>query len=140
MKRGDAAAPDAVAWASAARLWEGDACAQALGMVLEHVGPGSARLAMPVRDDMANGHGIAHGGMVFALADAAFAYACNAHGERAVAAHCALTFLRPGRVGDRLVARAAEVAREGRSGLYDVTVSVEGRTIAAFRGHSRTVR
>lgn len=139
MSGSDRATPDAVARASADRMWDGDACARALGMALEAVGPGFARIAMTVRGDMANGHGTAHGGMIFALADAAFAYACNSHGERAVAAHCAVTFLRPGRVGDRLVAEASEVAREGRSGLYDVTVRADGRTVAAFRGHSRVV-
>jgi acyl-CoA thioesterase len=116
-----------------------DRAAQSLGIDIVAVGPGSATLAMVVRDDMMNGQGSAHGGFIFTLADCAFAYACNSAGNSTVAAHCAITFIRPGRRGDRLVAVAREVSRAGRSGIYDVQVSAEGTVIAEFRGHSRTV-
>ena len=95
---------------------------------------------MLFRSDMTNGHGICHGGFIFALADSAFAFACNSNGLRVVAQHCAITFLKPANLGDRLSASAVERAREGRSGIYDVTVKDEhGETIAEFRGHSRMI-
>ncbi|WP_245524089.1 hydroxyphenylacetyl-CoA thioesterase PaaI [Methylobacterium nonmethylotrophicum] len=132
--------PEAVARACAEALWAEDRASQGLGMRLDHVGPGEAVLSMRVRDDMTNGHGSCHGGVIFALADSAFAFACNAYDQRAVAQHCAVTFLRPGRRGEVLTARAVERVREGRSGIYDVTVTdAEGRVVAEFRGHSRIV-
>lgn len=132
--------PEAVARACAAAMWAEDRASQGLGISLGHVGPGEAVLSMRVRDDMVNGHGCCHGGFIFALADSAFAFACNAYDQRAVAQHCAVTFLRPGKRGEVLTARAVERVREGRSGLYDVTVTdAEERVIAEFRGHSRTV-
>jgi acyl-CoA thioesterase len=121
----------------AAAMWAGDRASQGLGMEIVEVAAGAATLAMTVTAAMANGHGIAHGGFIFALADSAFAFACNSHGEQAVAQHCAITYLKPGRVGDRLIASAREVSRQGRSGIYDVSVSVNGEAIAEFRGHSR---
>jgi acyl-CoA thioesterase len=128
------------ACACAAALWAGDRASQGLGMRIERVGPGEAVLSMTVRDDMTNGHGTCHGGFIFTLADSAFAFACNSHDQRAVAQHCSVTFLQPGRRGDRLVATAVERVREGRSGLCDVTVrDGEGQVVAEFRGLSRTV-
>jgi acyl-CoA thioesterase len=88
---------------------------------------------------MVNGQRIAHGGFIFSLADSAFAFACNSHNERAVAAQCQISFIKPGKLGDRLVATAREISRTGRSGIYDVRVTVDGTTIAEFRGHSRTI-
>src|SRR4051812_16689780 len=130
--------PLAVARACAEAMWADDNASVALGMALEEVGPGRARMSMPVREDMVNGHGICHGGLIFTLADTAFAFACNTYNERAVAQHCAVTFLRPARLGQVLVAVAEERARAGRSGIYDVTVRTgEGTTIAEFRGNSR---
>ena len=126
-----------VAQTSANAMWAGDAASQGLGMVIEAVGAGTARLSMAVTAAMLNGHGICHGGFVFALADSAFAYACNSHGDAAVASHCAITYLRPCPAGARLVAVATERAREGRSGLYDVAVVADGVAVAEFRGHSR---
>jgi acyl-CoA thioesterase len=120
-------------------MWATDNASQALGIEIVSVGPGAATLAMIVGAAMTNGHGAAHGGFLFALADSAFAFACNSYGETTVAAHCAITFIKPGRRGDRLAAIAREVSRSGRSGIYDVTVSCDGATIAEFRGHSRTV-
>jgi acyl-CoA thioesterase len=108
-------------------------------MALEDVGPGVARMAMTVRPDMLNGHGNCHGGFIFSLADSTFAFACNARGETTVAQTCTITFLRPAREGDRLVATCRELAVAGRSGLYDVHVEGPGGTVAEFRGQSRQV-
>jgi acyl-CoA thioesterase len=94
---------------------------------------------MTVAPEMVNGQRIAHGGFIFTLADSAFAFACNSHNERTVAAQGDITFIRPGKLGDRLVATAREISRSGRSGIYDVSVTVDGVVIAEFRGHSRTV-
>ena len=131
--------PDAVARACAEAMWAGDRASRGLGLELVDVGPGYATMAMTVTEAMTNGHGIAHGGFVFTLADSAFAFACNSRGDKAVAQHCAVTFLKAGQLGDRLVATAHEVAREGRSGIYDINVSAGDDTIAEFRGHSRTI-
>lgn len=137
----DAEGPDtdAIARASADAMWANDPASAGLGMMLLDVGPGYALMTMEVTDAMTNGHDTAHGGFVFSLADSAFAFACNSHGDRAVAQHCAITFIRPGKRGDRLVASAHEVSRSGRSGIYDVQVSVGDEVIAEFRGHSRTI-
>lgn len=124
---------------AARTMWAADKACQGLDIEIVAVGPGTATLAMVVREDMTNGHDTAHGGYLFALADSAFAYACNSGGETTVAAHCSITFLRPGRRGDRLVATAREVTRAGRSGLFDVEITVGGKVIAEFRGNSRTI-
>jgi acyl-CoA thioesterase len=132
--------PQAMAEACATVMWTEDRASQGLGMVLERVAPGEATLSMRVREDMTNGHGICHGGFIFTLADSAFAFACNTYDQRTVAQHCSVTFLRPGRLGDRLTARAVERSRTGRSGIYDVTVTDKaGNVVAEFRGHSRTI-
>jgi acyl-CoA thioesterase len=110
-------------------------------MELVAVGPGTAEVAMAVRPDMVNGHGLCHGGFIFTLADSAFALACNSHDQRVVAAHCTITFLAPARLGDRLTAKGVERQRFGRNGIYDITVTRDdGAPIAEFRGHSRTVK
>jgi acyl-CoA thioesterase len=130
--------PEQLARACAEAMWQDDPASRSLGMTLDDVGPGRAVLGMTVRDDMVNGHGMCHGGFIFSLADSAFAFACNTYNERVVAQHCAVTFLRPGRRGHRLIATAVERARSGRSGIYDVTVAdQDGTAIAEFRGHSR---
>jgi len=108
-------------------------------MEILQIKPGEAALTMTVMPNMVNGHGIAHGGFIFLLADSAFAFACNSRNERAVAAHCDISFIRPGKLGDRLVAVAREISRTGRSGIYDIRVSVDDTAIAEMRGHSRTV-
>ena len=136
---GDDGRADEVARASAKAMWATDVASQKLGIKIEEVRRGYARLAMLLTPAMANGHGLAHGGYIFTLADSAFAFACNTYDERAVAQQCSITFLRPGKVGRRLVAEAREVARAGRSGIYDVTVSDGTETIAEFRGHSRLI-
>jgi acyl-CoA thioesterase len=126
--------------AVAAAMWAEDHASRGLGMTLDHAAEGRAVLSMAVTEAMVNGHGICHGGFIFALADSAFAFACNWTGERTVAAHCAITYLRPARLGMRLTAEAAETVRLGRSGVTDVTVRDEtGAVIALFRGHSRTI-
>ena len=130
--------PQDVAQACANRMWDGDAASRGLGMALDQVAPGTARLSLTVTAAMLNGHGTCHGGFIFALADSAFAFACNTDGMASVASHCAVSFLRPARLGDRLVADAAERHREGRGGIYDVRVTCGEAVVAEFRGHSRT--
>jgi acyl-CoA thioesterase len=127
----------------AARMLAADAATTGLGMVLQAIAPGAATLRLTITGAMVNGHGTCHGGFIFALADSAFAFACNSHGDDAVAAHCAITYLAPARIGDVLEARATELERFGRNGIYDVVVTAEvpggRRTIAQFRGHSRVI-
>jgi acyl-CoA thioesterase len=130
---------DETARACADAMWAEDRASQGLGMRLTDVRPGTATLAMAVRADMVNGHGIAHGGFVFALADSAFAFACNSCDVRTVAYGCAITYLAPARLGDELVAVATERSRSGRTGTYDVTVSAGDQVVAEFRGTSRTL-
>jgi acyl-CoA thioesterase len=126
---------------SADAMWAEDATSRGLGMELLDVGPHRARLRMTVRDDMVNGHAIAHGGFVFTLADSAFAFACNSHGVVTVAAGADITFSAPARLGDVLVADAVETDTFGRSGVTDVRVTREsdGALIALFRGRSRSL-
>jgi len=126
-----------LASACAEAMWASDRASQALGMTLEDVGPGQARLAMEVRPDMVNGHDLCHGGLIATLADSAFAFACNSHGTVTVAAGFDITLLEPAHLGDLLVAEAREVVRRGRSGVYDVTVRRGDTVIAEFRGRSR---
>lgn len=121
-------------------MWADDVASRQLGMTIEQVSSGSATVSMEVRPDMANGHGTAHGGLIFALADSAFAFACNSHNERAVAQACDIVFAAPAHSGDRLVATATERHRFGRNGIYDVRVTRDGDVvIAEFRGRSRTI-
>jgi acyl-CoA thioesterase len=131
--------PDDLARACADAMWKDDDASQGLGMEILDVKAGQATLAMTVKPHMVNGHGIAHGGFIFLLADSTFAFACNSHNERAVAAQCNISFIKPGKLGDRLVATAREISRTGRSGIYDVRVTVDDAAIAELRGHSRTV-
>lgn len=133
--------PQRLAEACAEAMFAKDDAAQHLGMTVEAVGPGTATVAMTVDERMINGHTICHGGLIFALADTAFAYACNAYNKVTVAQHCAVTFLAPAKLGDRLSAAAVERTLAGRSGIYDIRVTnQEGSTIAEFRGHSRTIQ
>jgi acyl-CoA thioesterase len=124
----------------AAAMWADDAASRGLGMRIVDIGPGTAVMEMEVGAAMVNGHGLCHGGYIFTLADSAFAFACNSYDQRCVAQHCAITFVSPGRLGDRLTARCTERHRAGRSGIYDITVSAgDGRIVAEFRGHSRSI-
>ncbi|KAA5834384.1 hydroxyphenylacetyl-CoA thioesterase PaaI [Saccharopolyspora hirsuta] len=120
-------------------MFDEDRASQALGIELLDVGSGTARARMTITATMVNGHGIAHGGYLFLLADTTFACACNSHGPTTVAARADVTFIRPARLGDQLVARAVERTRFGRSGIYDVSVHRGEELIAEFRGHSRTI-
>lgn len=123
-----------------ANLYARDQASQAFGMALEMVETGSARLVMTVRADMLNGHGICHGGLVFTLADTAFAYACNSHGP-SVATQCTINFLAPAQLGDRLTAEAVEMVLEGATGIYDVTIRNQANEmLAMFRGVSRRLK
>ena len=131
--------PDDLARACADAMWKEDEASQGLGMEIVDIRAGQATLAMTVQPHMVNGHKIAHGGFIFTLADSAFAFACNSHNERNVAAQGAITFIRPGKLGDRLMAVAREVSRSGRSGIYDVRVTAAEVVIAEFRGHSRSL-
>lgn len=129
-----------IARACAAKMAEGDRVRQALGIEIVSVTPGAAVVSMRVREDMLNSHAMCHGGMIFTLADTAFAYACNSHDASTVAQNCSISFLAPGARDDVLTATARETALAGRSGVYDITVTrQDGRTIAEFRGLSRTV-
>jgi acyl-CoA thioesterase len=131
--------PDDLARACAEAMWKDDDASKGLGMEILQIKPGEATLAMTVLPHMVNGQRIAHGGFIFTLADSAFAFACNSHNERAVAAEGNITFIKPGKLGDRLIAVAREISRSGRSGIYDVRVSAGDVVIAEFRGHSRTI-
>jgi acyl-CoA thioesterase len=131
---------DEIARLSAEAMWAEDNATRALGIERVSVMSGRATMAMTVTPEMTNGHGMCHGGYIFLLADSAFAFACNSHGQRHVAQHCNVTFLAPGKLGSRLVAEAYERQRGERSGITDVTVRDEaGTIIAEFRGHSRSI-
>ena len=130
---------DDIARACAEAMWREDDARKGLGMAIMEVKPGLAILAMTIQPHMVNGQRIAHGGFIFTLADSAFAFACNSHNERAVAAQCNISFIRPGKLGDRLIATAREISRNGRSGIYDVRVTADDTVIAEFRGHSRVI-
>ena len=120
-------------------MWAEDRASQALGMHIVEVGPGRATLRMTVRHDMVNGHEIGHGGLTFTLADSAFAFACNSRNRRTVAAGAEVRFRAPTRLGDVLTATAVERSRDGRDGVYDVTVTREDLVVAEFTGRSREI-
>jgi len=138
----DDATQDAQALAELAgkTMYERDPASKGLGMTLDEIRPGYARMSMRVRPDMLNGHASCHGGFIFTLADSAFAFACNSHNFNTVGAGCTIDYLAPGREGDVLTAEAQEQALAGKTGVYDVTVTnTEGKTIALFRGKSHRV-
>lgn len=131
---------DAMACEIAARMLASEGTGPALGIEIEEARVGYARLGMTIRKDMANAHGMVHGGMIFTLADTAFAYACNSRNQASVAASASIIFLAPAHVGERIVAEAVEQLTSGRSGAYSVTVTKEDCTpVAQFQGHSRTL-
>lgn len=132
--------PQALAELAGKTMFDNDPASQALGMLLAEIRPGYARMTMPVRSDMLNGHRTCHGGYIFMLADSAFAFACNSHNHNTVGAGCTIDYLAPGREGDVLTAEATEQALAGKTGVYDIkVVNQEGRTIALFRGKSHRV-
>jgi acyl-CoA thioesterase len=122
-------------------LYRTDQASRSLGVEIIDVAPGRVRTEMTVRGDMVNGHGMCHGGIIFALADSAFAFACNTYGVPMVAAGASIEFLAPAMSGERLAAAANEISRNDRHGLYDVCVTNgSGRTIAQFRGRCSRLR
>ena len=139
----DAAQADAAqsdAERHARQMWCRDTASQSLGMEITSIKPGEAIVTMTIRDDMMNGHGSCHGSFIFALADSAFAFACNSYGPIAVAADCQISFLRPVPPKEQLTAYATETYRRGRNGVYDIKVKAgDGETVAVFRGKSRVV-
>ncbi|MCH9819162.1 MAG: hydroxyphenylacetyl-CoA thioesterase PaaI [Burkholderiaceae bacterium] len=137
----DEALATALAQDAVNAMWSRDQAAQALGMEIRQVLAGSATLRMRVRKDMVNGHQICHGGLIFTLADTAFAYACNSYNQNTVASACHIDFLAPGREGDVLEAVAIERSSAGRTGVYDVEVRVvDGHAVALFRGKSHRIK
>lgn len=130
-----------VAEATRDAMWANDRACKALGMRVTAVGPGTATLTMPVREDMLNGHDLCHGGLIATLADSAFAYACNAYNEVTVASGFDIHLMSGARLGDLLTATATELSKGGRTGVYDIEVSNQrGEQIAAFRGRSYTMK
>lgn len=122
-------------------MYSRDAAAQALNIEVQYVDEGNATLLMQVRDDMLNGLGICHGGMIFALADTAFAYACNSYNFNTIASGCSIDYVAPANKDDTLIAVAEERTRSGRTGVYDVTVmNQEKKVIALFRGNSYRIK
>ena len=131
----------ALAKAAAEVMWREDNASKWLGMRIEEVRPGYARLSMTVTANMVNGHNLCHGGLIFTLADSTFAFACNSHNQRAVAAGCAIEFLAPAFLGDVLTAEGVEQALRGRTGVYDMKVTNQkSELIAVFRGKSATIK
>lgn len=126
-----------IAQRCAASMWNKDKASQALGIEVSVAAVGAATASMTVRDDMVNGFDVCHGGLVFALADTAFAFACNAYDEQTVAASCQIEFLRPAILGDELLATASEDHRGRKTGYYTVKVhNQDDELVALFRGRS----
>jgi acyl-CoA thioesterase len=133
--------PDELARATAAAMYENDACSRALGLEILEVRAGYARLRMAVRDEFLNGHQTCHGGLIFTLADSTFAFACNTYNINTVAAGCSIEFLKPVQRGDVLTAEAVEQVLSGRTGIYDIRVANRaGETVAMFRGKSAQIK
>ncbi len=139
----DASSDDALLRARAAvqAMHRADPASRSMGIEIIDAAPGRARIAMTVSPDMMNGLGLCHGGIVFAFADSAFAFACNSHGDPMVAAGAVIDFLAPTPCGERLTATATEVWRGARHGIYDVAVTdAAGRVLAQFRGRCSRLR
>lgn len=133
-------AADALARQVADAMYENDAASRSLGIRLEAVGAGWARMSMPVTEEMLNGHRVCHGGYIFSLADSAMAFASNSRNRVSVAQFCSISFLRPGRAGRLLVAEAREQAGAGRTGMYAVEVREDGgKVVAVFSGAVRRI-
>ena len=129
-----------VAQACARLMWANDRASKEMGLELGEVVPGEASVHLTVRPEMLNGHGVCHGGLIFAMADTAFAFACNSLNRQAVAMHCSISFIDKVSAGARLTAHAAGRAVYGRNGIFDVTVTDDqGAKVAEFRGYSRTI-
>ena len=129
-----------VAQACAERMWADDRASREMGLELGDVRPGEAKVHLTVEPRMLNGHGVCHGGLLFALADTAFAFACNSLNARSIAMHCSISFIEKVMAGRRLTAHACARAKYGRNGIFDVSVKDDlGVTVAEFRGYSRTL-
>ena len=115
--------PQEIADAAREAMWADDLCSKGLGMEVVSVAPGEATIRMRIRDDMINGHGNCHGGMIFTLADSCFGFACNSRNQSSVAMSCVIDFIRPARFGDVLTAVGREVSLVGRNGIYDIVVT-----------------
>jgi len=130
----------AIAEAASRAMLGGDRVSRYLGIELLEAKPGRASLGMLVTDDMLNGFGTCHGGVLFTLADTALSCACNSRNQRSVAHHCSIIFLRPGKPGARLVATATERSRSGRIGIYAVSIlDNAGEVVGEFFGHAREI-
>jgi acyl-CoA thioesterase len=133
--------PQRIAEAVRDGMFASDHASRGLGMQVEAVGPGYARIVMTVRHDMLNGFAICHGGFITTLADSAFAFACNSYNALTVASGIVVDFLAPAHEGDRLLAEGREVSRSGSTGVYDITVTNQhGKTVALMRGRSHTMK
>lgn len=131
----------ALAKATAEVMWRDDHASKWLGIRIDEVRPGYARLSMTVTPNMVNGHDLCHGGLIFMLADSTFAFACNSHNQRAVAAGASIEFLAPAFLGDELTAEGVEQVLKGRTGVYDMKVTNQkNELIALFRGKSATIK
>ena len=137
----EARSPQQIADLVGRHMYERDRASQALGMQVVEIGPGTAELRMPVRDDMVNGHAICHGGLMATLADSSFAFACNSYNELTVASGFSIDIVAPARLGDVLTARCREVSKSGRTGVYDAELTNQrGERVAVFRGRSYTLK
>lgn len=133
--------PQTVAEKAAEAMYAKDNASKGLGIEVDAIAPGYSRMTMTVREDMVNGHAICHGGLIFTLADSAFAFGCNAYNKITVAQGCEIEFIAPAKLGDRLIAECQERSLRGRNGIYDIEVRKEnGERIALFRGKSRRIR
>lgn len=133
--------PIELARACGEAMYGEDMASQGLGIQLEQVEPGNATMTMPVRANMLNGHGVCHGGFIFALADSAFAFACNSHNHNAVASGARIEYVAPAHLNDKLTAVAEERFSRGRTGVYDVLVKNQhDRKVALFRGNSHRIK
>ena len=141
MSGNDGLSPEDIARTVGETMYRKDTAAQHIGITLKEIKPGEAVMTMRVSDYMLNGHSICHGGYIFTLADTAFAYACNSYNQNTVAQAAQINFVRPTPVNVLLTATATEIARTGRTGLYDITVQDEsGQAVAFFRGNSHTIK
>lgn len=126
---------------SAVAMWANDDASKWLGMAITSVGPGVAVMTLDVQQHHTNGHDICHGGVIYSLADSAFAFACNSYNQVVVAQYNSITYIAPAMLGDTLTATAKEISRSGRSGIYDVSITRgDGTIIAQFRGGSRIIK
>lgn len=132
--------PQQVAERCAEEMYRQDPASQQLGMEIVAMAPGLAEVRMAIQPWMLNGHQTCHGGMIFSLADSAFAFACNSENHATVAAGCTIDYIQPGRGSDILIARASKTQQRGRTGIYDVRVeNQQGELIALFRGRSHRI-